>query len=149
MGTMSVIVMAGTARDLALASDFPPDVKWDKVVKIAIPDDHGQFPDTSGYEMADFQSFETDMEDHQLFPYMTKAVDACLDFLNRNGDRLVKLNFRNIHTSMSGMNTGGDMFVVAGFVDYDPMMIDKRRPNQLITDISKKVVEFVRPGRMN
>lgn len=132
MSTMSIIVLAGSDRDISQASQFPEDVSWDKIVKIVVPDDHGFFPDTSGYEMADFQQFETDMEDTQLFPYMTKAVDACLDFLTKQGERLEKLNFRNIHTTMSGMNTGGSMFVVAGFVDYQPMVIDKRRVGQLI-----------------
>ena len=129
MGSLSIIALAGTTRDLETASPFPHEVKWDRVVKVEIPDDHGEFPDTSAYESADFAEFESKMEDHQLFHYMTKCVDAVLDFTTKNADRLAKLNYRNIHCAMHGMKTGGQMFVVAGFVDYEPLMVGKGRPS--------------------
>lgn len=129
MGSMSIIAMAGTTRDLEMASQFPPEVKWDRVVKVEIPDDHGEFPDVSGYESKDFQEFESKMEDGQLFPYMTKCVDAVVDFTTKNAARLEGLNFRNIHSAIHGMNTGGNIFVVAGFVDYEPLRVGKGRPS--------------------
>lgn len=134
MGSFSIIAMAGTKNDLLTASAFPPDVKWDQVVKVEIPDGSGfgEFPDTSGYDADDFADFESKMEDHQLYPYMTKCVDAVLDFTAKKADGLAKLNFRNIHSSIHGMKTGGKMFVVAGFVDYQPLRVDKRRPLSLI-----------------
>ena len=134
MGTMSVIALAGSKRDLDLATQFPPDVKWDKIVRVEVPDSsgYGEFPDTSAYEAADFADFESKMEDQALFPYMTKCVDAVLDFTVKASVRLETVGFRNIHSSISGMKTGGKMFVVAGFVDYQPLVIDKRRPLSLI-----------------
>ena len=128
MGSMSIIAMAGTTRDLEIASQFPPEVKWDRVVKVVIPDDHGEFPDVSGYTAKDFEQFESAMEDAQLMRYMTACVDAVLDFTIKNANRLEKLSFQNILTRMCGMNTGGAMFVVAGFVDYEPLRVSKRRP---------------------
>ena len=127
MGSMSILALAGIPRDLEQATQFPEDVKFDKVVKVAIPDDHGVFPSLEGYDADDFENFETVMEDSQLMPYMTKCVDAVLDFTVKNSDRLALLNYRNINTRICGMNTGGAMFVVAGFVDYQPLQIDKRR----------------------
>jgi len=129
---MSIIAMAGTRNDLLTASAFPPEVKWDQVVQVEIPDDHGEFPDTSAYDREDFADFETKMEDDALFPYMTKCVDVVLNFTTKKADGLAKLNFRNIHGSMHGMKTGGKMFVVAGFVDYEPLRVGKGRPFSLI-----------------
>ena len=132
MGTISIIAMAGTKADLIHACRFPSDVKFDKVVKVEIPDSHGLFPDLSAYDSADFASFESTSEDGQLHRYMTKCVDAVLDFTSKNTERLEKLNFRNINCQMHGMKTGGQIFCVAGFVDYQPLQIDKRRPLNLI-----------------
>ncbi len=132
MGSLSIIALAGTRRNLEQATQFPPEVKWDRVIKVEVPGDHGAFPDLSAYEREDFAEFESKMEDHQLFPYMTKCVDAVLDFTVKNAERLEKLCFQNIHSQMHGMKTGGDMFVVAGFVDYEPMRIDKRSPFSLV-----------------
>ena len=131
MGSMSILAVAGTPRDIAQATCFPENVKFDKVVKIPVPDDHGEFPDLSAYDREDFADFETKMEDSQLFPYMRQCVDAVLDFTTKHSERLEKLSFRNINSSISGMNTGGDVFVVAGCVDYQPMQIDKRQPLNL------------------
>jgi hypothetical protein len=132
MGNLSIIAMAGTTRDLEIASQFPPEVKWDRVVKVVVPDDHGYFPDVSHYEAVDFERFESTMEDGALFRYMAQCVDAVLDFTNKNTDRLTKMNF-TVHCAMHGMKTGGQMFVVAGFVDYQPLRIDKRRSLNLIS----------------
>ena len=134
MGSMSILAVAGTPRDIAQATRFPENVRFGKVVKVPLPDGSGfgEFPDLSAYDREDFADFETKMEDSQLFPYMRQCVDAVLDFTTTNADRLEKLSFRNINSSISGMNTGGKVFVVAGFVDYQPMQIDKRQPLNLI-----------------
>ena len=128
MNSMSIIAMAGTKRDLMMASTFPPDVQWDKIVKVEIPDNHGCFPDLSGYDMSNFHEFSSDMEDDALYPYMTKCVDAVLDFTVKKAVTMEALNFQDVSSSISGMNTGGAMFVVAGFVNWEPMRIEKKRP---------------------
>ena len=130
MGSMSILAVAGTPRDIAQATCFPENVKFDKVVKIPVPDDHGEFPDLSAYDREDFADFESKMEDNALFRYMTQCVDAVLDFTVKNADRLEKLNYRNINTTMAGMNTGGNVFVVAGFVDYEPLWAGKSRSSK-------------------
>ena len=134
MGSMSIIALSGTPKDLTRATCFPENVKFDKVVKVPLPDGSGfgEFPDLSAYDREDFADFESKMEDNALFPFMTQCVDAVLDFTTKHSERLEKLSFRNINSSISGMNTGGKVFVVAGFVDYQPMQIDKRQPLNLI-----------------
>lgn len=122
MGRLSVIALAGTKHDLAIAIQFPPEVQWDKIIKVEIPGDHGDFPDTSGYEAEDFGDMESKVEDSQLLRYMQTCVDGVLDFVGKNSDRLARLNFQNIESTVAGMNTGGSMFVLAGVVSYEPML---------------------------
>lgn len=121
MGQLAIIAMAGTKEDLQIACQFPPDITWDKVVKIEIPDDHGEFPDTSGYNLKKWAAFESNREDSQLHGYMQKCVDAVLDFVTRNSERLSTLHFKNIESIVTGMNEGGSIFVLAGFVNYAPI----------------------------
>jgi hypothetical protein len=132
MSQLSIIALAGTRRDLDEACKFPPEVKWDKIVKVVIPDDHGSFPSLVGYESEDFAALESTCEDGQLYGYMQTCVDAVLDFVTRNSDRLSLLNFQNIKSTVSGMNTGGQMFVLVGFVTYEPMIVDKSRPFHVV-----------------
>ena len=131
MSQLSIIAIAGTQKDLEQACKFPPEVTWDKVVKVVIPNDHGSFPDLSGYEAKNFAAMESSVEDGQLYGYMQTCVDAVLDFVSKNSDRLALLNFQNIKSTVSGMNTGGEMFVLVGFVSYEPIITSKSRPFHL------------------
>ncbi len=124
---MSIIAIAGTKADLQIATQFPPDVNWDKIVKVEIPDNHGEFPDTSGYDSKDWMNFESNREDSALLRYIQKCVDAVLDFITKNSDRLSALQFQNIKSTVAGMKTGGDIFALAGFVSYEPMLSSKSR----------------------
>ena len=119
MGRLSVIALAGAKKELMVATSFPPEVQWDKVIQIEIPDDHGDFPDLSGYTAKDYAALESVAEDGQLQGAIQKCVDAVLDYTDKNAQRLERLNFQDIKTTVAGMNTGGKVFVLAGFVSYE------------------------------
>lgn len=122
MGNLSIIAMSGTKRDLQQAAQFPPDVKWDKVVLVEIPDDHGEFPTTSGYTRKDFVNFESVSEDSQLYGYMKKCIDVVDDFLTKNDNQ-------TLIPTMVGMNEGGSVFILAGlFLPPDHPLVKSYEP---------------------
>ena len=119
MPQFSIIAVAGKEEDLKQATNFPPFVVWDKIVRVPIPSDHGQFPDTSGYTSKNWENLSSNVEDCQLHPYMQKCVDAVVDYTTKRSDALVRMQFQDVKTSIHGTNVGGDMFVIAGFVDFN------------------------------
>jgi hypothetical protein len=116
MPIASIIALSGPQR-MVEKMKFP-DGTYDKVCKFYIPDDHGEFPDTSGYTRADWAEISSDMEDSQLWPHMQKCMDAVLDFVLSKGDTLEKLGMMNIKTDVNWPKQGGKVFAVTGFVSW-------------------------------
>jgi len=138
----SIIALAGPRSELHKIRF--PEGTYDKVFKFECPDDHGEFPDMGAYESRsedeggntiishDWEKFESSMEDNQLFPYMTKCVDAVADWMMKRAETLEKLNFINILTTMNGHKFGGKVFAVAGFVTYECMPVGQAMGNRII-----------------
>ena len=94
--------------------------KFSKVIMFNIPDDYGEFPDTSGYTKKDFKKLELDMEDPALFKYMQKCVDAVVEYNNKKVKHLDKMAFTEIEGILASPKFGGKVFAVAGLVKAIP-----------------------------
>lgn len=131
----SILAIAGPQRELQKMRI--PEKTYDKVVRFYTPDDHGEFPDMGAYESRhtdedgneyvshDWETFKSDMEDCQLYPYMLKCVDAVADYMMKQAELLERLNFINIKTTMNGHKFGGKVFAIAGFVSYECWPVGK------------------------
>src|SRR4030065_2229844 len=86
---------------------------FDKLVVFDIPDDYGEFPDTTGYEADDYTQFESDMEDSNLYPYMMKCIDAVEDYNNSRSKTLEILGYRDIEAILTAPKYGGKVWCVA------------------------------------
>ena len=89
---------------------------FNKVRVFTIPDDYGEFPDTSGYDRDDWETLESDMEDPALFKTMQKCLDCVLDYNNKKIKQLDKRGHRNIEGFLHTPKFGGRVFAVAGVV---------------------------------
>ena len=138
----SIIAFAGPKRELKKINI--PNGTYDKIIKFETPDDYGEYPDLGAFEYRyqdedgsdcigyDAEKFQSDMEDHQLYPYMLKCVDAVTEYITKKSEILEKLHFQNIMTTMNGPKFGGRVFCVAGFVTYESIQHSPRKINRLI-----------------
>jgi hypothetical protein len=115
----SVITLAGSVEDLAKVQ-FPLETKFDRRIDIVIPDDHGDFPDTSGYTRADYENLVLTEEDGALYRYMMNALDATEDYLDKKSSTLAAFGFKDVQKVIHGHNFGGRVFALVGFVHYQP-----------------------------
>ena len=122
----SVIAIVGSRLDLSLVI-FPPEVQFDERIEIVLPDDHGEFPDTSGYNRNDFEKIRLTEEDSQLYPYMLKCIDVVDNYGNKKLGQLEKLNYEDVKFTMHGHTFGGKVFAVVGFVDGRPPRLGSRQ----------------------
>lgn len=93
---------------------------FNKVIMFNIPDDYGEFPDTSGYTSENFKDMESDSEDPALFKQMQKCVDAVVEYNNKKIKHLVRMNFREVEGILASPKFGGKVFAVAGIIKAIP-----------------------------
>ncbi len=95
---------------------------YDQVVLFGVPDDHGNFPDISGYTRKDYEKIILLEEDPQLQEAMWSCVCAVYDFCDKKLKILTKLSFSDVESYTHGRKRGGKVFALAGFVRHGPMM---------------------------
>ena len=89
---------------------------YDRIITFDIPDDYGEFPDTSGYTAQNWEQMQSNREDGSLFPFMTKCMDAVLEYTNDQVKRLDKADYIEIKQDVQWPKFGGDVFAVVGHV---------------------------------
>ena len=114
---ISVVAFAGAKRDLD-EIEMPPGT-FNEVHKFEIPDDHGEFPDTSGYTEDNWEQISGTMEDSALWPVMQKCMDCVLEFTLKNEALLDKLGRVNIKKIIQFPKFGGRVYAVCGFVQAE------------------------------
>ena len=120
-GMISGLAIAGSKQ--ALKQIDIPQETYDVVCKFETPGDHGEFPDTRGYDDKNWEELESVMEDSQLWPYMTKCMDSMVDFTVRESERKCKTGFINVKSTLHWPKEGGPVFMVAGFVEFEKPFI--------------------------
>jgi hypothetical protein len=125
----SILAVAGSKRDLAVFKNMP----YDTTIKVVTPDDHGDFPDTSGYTRPDYEKLFLTNEDESLYPYMQKCLDIVDSWGNKKAEQLERLNYSDVEYIMSGHNFGGQVFAVAGIVKYTAPQIPLGRTQHVAT----------------
>jgi len=118
----SVIAVAGPTKEIQnMKESFK---MFDKIYTFDVPDDYGEFPDTTGYTREDFDKIESIMEDPALLPYMTKCVDAVMEYNNTRSASLEKLGYIDIEAVLQAPKFGGRIFAAVGFVKaFEPQRI--------------------------
>lgn len=116
----SIIALAGPKRDI---ESIKPNIDkmFEKVIIFNIPDDYGEFPDTTGYEADNYTEFVSDMEDSNLYPYMMKCIDAVDDYNSSRSTILEKLGYRDIEAILTAPKFGGKVWCVAGIIKAFPI----------------------------
>ena len=111
----SIIAVAGPKADVwKLKKELEKD--FDRVITFDVPDNYGEFPDTSGYVKKDWESIVIDKEDGSLYSFMTKCMDAAIDFTNKKSDELDTRGFVNIEKAVHWPRFGGNIFAATGHV---------------------------------
>lgn len=100
------------------ASDLIDKLKpmCDECILIEMPDNYGNFPETMGYNNPDWQNLKPELQDEQTFPFMTKTVDAVVEFTNRRWSTLDRLGYKNIGKLSMATRFGGRLFAAVGVV---------------------------------
>ena len=97
------------------------DIDWfkanfHKVLVFRIPDDYGEFPDTSGYERKDFEKLESNLEDPNLYKYMQRALDAVVEFNDKRLIRFEKRGYEDLEGFIHAPKFGSRIFCTIGIV---------------------------------
>ena len=117
MSHWSMIAIAGPKAEIwQIKKDLEQAKMFDKVVLFDVPDDYGEFPDTTGYTEENWEAITLDQEDGSLYGFMTKCMDACLDFSNKQADLADRLGLVEIHKNVHWPKFGGNIFAVTGHV---------------------------------
>ena len=117
MSHWSMIAIAGPKREIwQIKKDLEQGKMFDKIVLFDVPDDYGEFPDTTGYTAENWETMTSDQEDGSLYGFMTKCMDACLDFSNKQADLADRLGLIEIHKNVHWPKFGGNIFAVTGHV---------------------------------
>ena len=134
----SIIVIAGPKRE---THDMWKELKplFEKYVVFDVTDDYGEFPDTQGYTAKQFSEMESSMEDPALFPFMTKCLDAVMEYNASRVSMMDKLGYHDIEGFIHTPKFGGKIFAVVGMVRaYKPRVaIVQPKP---ITSLLKNIV---------
>ena len=91
---------------------------------IEMPDDYGNFPETMGYNSPKWEELVPELQDEQTYPYMTKAVDAVVEFTNRRWTTLDKIGYRDLGKLAMATRFGGRIFAAIGIVNGGPPAYD-------------------------
>jgi hypothetical protein len=125
----SIIAIAGPKREVWILKKDLED-KFDRVITFDVPDSYGEFPDTSGYVKEDWETIVADKEDGSLYSYMTKCMDAAIDFTNKKADELDNRGFEDIEKAVHWPRFGGNIFAATGHVtgkrNESPLVIPRR-----------------------
>jgi len=97
--------------------------KFKKVELFPTPNDCGDFPNTEGYTAANWAQFESENEDGALFPFMTKCMDAVLDYTDNKYERQCNQYPGRVEKHIHWPKFGGDVFAVTGHVLVYPHRI--------------------------
>ena len=121
MGTghihLSMIALAGPKGDLWHAKkEFEKNKMFDRIVTFDVPDDYGEFPDTTGYTAENWEQIVLHKEDGALYSFMTKCMDAVLDYTNKQSDHLDRLGYTDIQKNVHWPKFGGNIFCCTGHV---------------------------------
>ncbi len=117
----SILVLCGPRFAVSAELDAELRQTFSKVIVFIIPDDYGEFPDTSGYTRKDFAKMKLENEDSGLYKYMTKCVDAVNEYNDKKMKHLDNLGFREIDASFSCPNFGDKAFAATGIVKAIPL----------------------------
>lgn len=115
-----VIALAGPGKDLQKLKSILRDHGFTEIHTFDVPDDYGCFPDTTGYTAENWEEMESDIEDGNLYKWMTKCMDVALEFTNRRSNIADKLGYRNINKTLHWPKFGGKIFAVTGHVTCLP-----------------------------
>lgn len=111
----SIIAIAGPKADVwKLKKEL--EKEFDRVITFDVPDNYGEFPDTSGYVKKDWENIVIDKEDGSLYSFMTKCMDAAIDFTNKKCDELDGRGFVKIEKAVHWPRFGGNIFAATGHV---------------------------------
>lgn len=116
----SILVLCGPKHLREELSIDELKQNFNKVLMFYIPDDYGNFPDTSGYTAENFKNMESDSEDPALFKQMQKCVDAVVEYNNKKIKHLVRMDFREVEGIIASPKFGGKIFAVAGIIKAIP-----------------------------
>lgn len=124
----SIIAVAGPRTETwKLKKEL--EKNFDRVITFDVPDSYGEFPDTSGYVEDDWQTVVADKEDGSLYSYMTKCMDACIDFTNKKCDEMDNRGFVDIEKAIHWPRFGGNIFAATGHVtgrrNDSPLMLKR------------------------
>lgn len=113
----SVLAIAGPHEEAMLAKSEMLDAKmYNKVYAFGHADDYGNYPDTTGYEDGNWEDIELVDEDSNLYKYMTKCMDAVLEYVNKKYTYCCGVYGGNVEKHIHWPRKGGKMFFVTGHV---------------------------------
>jgi len=115
------MAIAGPRREIEQMNLNELSEMFGHVEVFEVPDDYGEFPDTTGYTEERWENIVLDQEDGAVFPFMTKCMDCCMEFVNKRVDIADKLGFVNIEKNVHWPKFGGKVFAVTGHVTAQPM----------------------------
>ena len=116
MSVYGILVIAGPKHLLPIVKQLEDTENISEMVTFEVPDDYGEFPDTSGYTEDNWREQILTMEDSNLYPYMTKCMDAALDWTSKRHRTIDGLGYRNIETFIHWPKFGGKVYAVMGVV---------------------------------
>lgn len=113
--TFAIIAIAGPKKEIEKLKDK----RFEKVYYFPVPDNYGEFPDTTGYTAKNWMELESNLEDPALKPFMDKCMDAALQFTNDREKYCDKLGYINILKELFWPKFGGKVFAVIGSVSAE------------------------------
>ena len=126
---MSSTIASYNYRDYDVQSGKPKgrviDV-FSRVVRFPIPDDYGEFPDTTGYESGNFENMASDMEDPALLKFMMRGID-CVDEANETAGKRCDMKYDYVENFMSIPKFGSRVFLCVGVT-----MVDEQHESRII-----------------
>jgi hypothetical protein len=124
----SIIAIAGPKAEVwSVKKALERDSEFGRVITFDVPDDYGEFPDTSGYVQKNWEDIVLSKEDGNLYGFMAKCMDAAIDFTNKKADELDNRGFLQIEKAIHWPRFGGNIFAATGHVT------GKRNDSPLVT----------------
>ena len=120
----SSIAFVGPQRLLSVIENNEIKEMFSKVYWFHIPDDYGEFPDTTGYTKKNWENLESELEDNNLYPFMQKALDAIVEFNNKRAQSFAKMDYMDVEGFLHSPKFGGKVWAVGGAVrGFPPRLI--------------------------
>lgn len=113
----SIIAIAGRKSEVwGMKKILEREADYDRIITFDVPDDYGEFPDTTGYVQKDWEEIVLSKEDGNLYSYMAKCMDSAIDFTNKKSDELDSRGFVEIEKAIHWPRFGGTVFAATGHV---------------------------------